>query len=1113
MADTPQGTNADLFDEHKATKLMDLYSRQIGTFGVETMKNLSKLSILIVGAKGVGVEAAKDLILAGPGAVTVHDDNPVEIADLGTNFFFTQELVGKNRAESCIEQLKQLNPYVNVSTHTGPLTDEFLTTFGAILVTDNTPLETVKHINNLCHNHVAKVEVSKEENVPAPILFILAVTNGVTATVFTDFGPQHKITDQSGENARVNSVDNLQIHKDENGTPYLLITVTGGKHGLEEDALVTLSEFEGLPEINELGEQKIVRVYRNTKDEKGNPRSVLILNKIRINHPEIANWKGEYKSGGIITEVKPSKTLPYSTLEKSLENPITESDFPGIVKHPHQEKMFTGRGAQLHFARLALWEFQKRNGSLPKLHDNADAEAVLAIAKEILEKNKQVEGALTVDEIDQDVIKNTALYAVAELPGLTAFLGGVAAQEVVKKFGRYTPLHQWMHTDYFELLKEKVPEDAKPQGTRYDHQISIFGQEFQNTLGKQRWFMVGCGALGCEYLKGLSLMGLGAKGGVLYVTDMDTIEVSNLSRQFLFRRDNVGQYKSTCAANAAKVMNPEMNIISSEISVGPDTENKFDDAFWSGLDGVCNALDNIKAREYTDSKCVFFKKPLLESGTLGTKANTEIIIPHKTPSYSQQEKAPEDDEAIPMCTLRNFPHLIEHCIEWARAAFTDVFVTPPSSFNHFKKDPEAFFADMDKLKEAEALDVLENVYRIVSASEDKGVSMETCIRLAFDFFITQFRDRIQNLIFAFPPDAVKEDLDTGAKVPFWSGAKRFPQAPEFNLEDENQFQFIYNTANLYASVFKIKPIRDVEEFKKVAAASNLQPPRWQPSKSFMAKVQNEVKQEQSAEKKEEIAEHKSDEDAEKVEELKTKLRALKDTKITHLEKAEFEKDDDTNFHIDFITSCANMRAWNYHIKTASRHKCKMIAGRIIPAVATTTAMVTGLVELELYKIILGLDVGKFCNANVNLGISSYELFEPVGPKKKKEEYDVYEMENVIPIPDGWTVWDAVIVDKGDLTVEELVNVFPEVHHGVVVKGLYFLQNAEQPIFVHFPFSAAQKQMVEENKKKKLTQIYTDNFGALPPNRNYILLDGSYESKDGQLCVIPPVRYVFGKSNQ
>jgi len=55
--------------------------------------------------------------------------------------------------------------------------------------------------------------------------------------------------------------------------------------------------------------------------------------------------------------------------------------------------------------------------------------------------------------------------------------------------------------------------------------------------------MIGAGALGCEYLKIFSLMGMGLKTtekGQVMVTDDDQIEVSNLNRQFLFRKENVG---------------------------------------------------------------------------------------------------------------------------------------------------------------------------------------------------------------------------------------------------------------------------------------------------------------------------------------------------------------------------------------------------------------------------------------------------------------------------------------------------------------------------------------------------------------------------------------------
>jgi len=107
-------------------------------------------------------------------------------------------------------------------------------------------------------------------------------------------------------------------------------------------------------------------------------------------------------------------------------------------------------------------------------------------------------------------------------------------------------------------------------------------------------------------VKNFALMGLGtiAPGGV-YITDMDTIERSNLNRQFLFRTEDVGNMKSVTAARAVKKMNPDINIHAHSVRVGAETESLFNDAFWESLDGVVTALDNVEARIYVDQRCIY----------------------------------------------------------------------------------------------------------------------------------------------------------------------------------------------------------------------------------------------------------------------------------------------------------------------------------------------------------------------------------------------------------------------------------------------------------------------------------------------------------------------------
>jgi ubiquitin-activating enzyme E1 len=91
----------------------------------------------------------------------------------------------------------------------------------------------------------------------------------------------------------------------------------------------------------------------------------------------------------------------------------------------------------------------------------------------------------------------------------------------------------------------------------------------QSRLENLRYFLVGAGAIGCEMLKNWAMMGIGSgQAGQITVTDMDRIEKSNLSRQFLFRAEDISKAKSTTAVAAALRMNSSLHAVAHETRVG-----------------------------------------------------------------------------------------------------------------------------------------------------------------------------------------------------------------------------------------------------------------------------------------------------------------------------------------------------------------------------------------------------------------------------------------------------------------------------------------------------------------------------------------------------------------
>ncbi|TDH73614.1 hypothetical protein CCR75_004733 [Bremia lactucae] len=1094
---------------------MDKYSRQIGAFGLETM------------AKGVGIECAKNLILAGPGAITLCDDGITEIKDLGVNFFLTEQDVGHPRAVAVLHKLAELNKMVSVGVHQGPLTEELVAKHNVVVFSHTSRQELVRW-NHFCRQQSPSIG------------FIMCDIRGAFGYAFTDFGDEFKGFDATGEAPITRII--TDITNDEDGTLSILGPDEDGKmHEMpdsDHDGWIEINDVQGMQlktdpsqSINTMPPRRIKfvnkKAFRNGKETE-------VFDAYRLKIGDTSDFM-PYVGGGVLVQHKKTFQVNFKSLEESLVSPVPEGEF-GL--------MFTdgakfGRAEQLHVIMWSLMEFEERHGRFPKPHNDKEAAEVGKIAKQGIQHLSAFtrEGAhkqevMQLEELDEKLVHLAALYSAVELHPLAAFYGGVIAQEVVKFTGKFTPLTQWLHFDAFEVLPDEQPTDAEPIGSRYDHMITAFGLAFHEKLKNIRTFLVGCGALGCEYLKNFAMIGVACgEKGLVTVTDNDRIEVSNLNRQFLFREHNVGQPKSVAATAAVHQMNADLKVKTFEQLVAPHSEDIFNDGFWTDLDVVTNALDNVKARLYVDSKCVFHKLALLESGTLGTKCNVQVVIPYKTQSYADGPKDAEGD-GIPMCTLRNFPSLIEHCIEWSRAQFEDLFVVPSADAKKFVEDREAYLeqvkkATLDnpnsKLVPAAIVQELERLRGLRSTLQmAKGITFEKCVVLAFDLMTRSFRDRILQLIHNFP-----EDHLTNSGQKFWSGAKRFPQAIDtFDPESPLHLNYVRATANILAVCHGIQPPPEQElvaansKWRDPLTFKNLgncyAPPSWKPSNEKIAADAEEIKR-----LEQEKVENSNESDRNELVEILHELETF-DLAGLSFEPADFEKDQDMNFHIDFIYAASNLRAFNYRIREASRHKCKMIAGKIIPAIATTTASVTGLAMLEMLKLIQQKELAAFKDSSNSLGLNMYLMQEPAAPAQAKDEYDVVEMSEVKCKPTGFTKWDSTLIElPADSTLEDFLVQFKEkttlncdlLFHSVAEigntggaeKDVRYRSVSGLMLYDRNAYGKALKDLYADQLNKSLKAFVESRYeGLVDCSRKYIELQTSCSDDDGNVYKVPTV---------
>ena len=385
-------------------------------------------------------------------------------------------------------------------------------------------------------------------------------------------------------------------------------------------------------------------------------------------------------------------------------------------------------------------------------------------------------------------------------------------------------------------------------------------------LSTTRVLMVGAGGIGCELVKNLVLSGFKD----ITMIDLDTIDYSNLNRQFLFRAHHVQRSKALVAREAALEF-PHDDGLAIAAHHGNIKDEQFGFDFFKGFDIVLNALDNVDARRHVNRVCLATGVPSVESGTQGYLGQVRAIVKGVTMCY--ECNPPQPPKSYPICTIRNHPDKPVHCIAWAKELL-------------FKK----LFGGEDT--------------DLVDTSEEADEGGDGAPAPAADAAAE-----------AAPAAAAAPPLQRGEGEAAGAFARRV-----FSTVFCADVHRLLSMEALWKERAPPTPL-EIEKLEMPEAASlhDVDRRAWSVAENaaaFVGSIERFY-----AERGDEVG------------------------------AATFDKDDP--IALDFVTSASNLRGEIFGIERQSRWSVKEIAGNIVPAIATTNAIIAGFIVLEALKVLGG----------------------------------------------------------------------------------------------------------------------------------------------------------------
>jgi ubiquitin-like 1-activating enzyme E1 B len=441
---------------------------------------------------------------------------------------------------------------------------------------------------------------------------------------------------------------------------------------------------------------------------------------------------------------------------------------------------------------------------------------------------------------------------------------------------------------------------------------ATLGEGLVDQILHSQLLLVGAGGIGCELLKNLALTGFRN----VTVIDLDTIDVSNLNRQLLFRSRHVGQPKCVVACAVATQLSIAQPHSTTVITPAAEQQQsvpyiahhgnvcdttQFHAEFVKQYDIVLNALDNVIARRRVNRLCLATSVPLIEAGTTGYLGQvTTIHKPSNTACYECQTQ--ETGKVYPICTIRSTPSAPVHCIVWAKELYKLLFGS--------------------KIEESMLYEQVRGITNETDNRNDDSLDMENDVAISQD---------------VGEPSTYMQSVLT-----FRQFMQQSSEGGDENMPSRVTIQDLGTTLTRNLYVDEIQKQLGMDRYKGSSKKPNVL------SDEVVQACTTTVPPTSRASYKPTDIWTPSQCVAEMIDCLNDVVRG----DYRHSRPTSFAFDKDDMLCMRFVTAASNLRSTVFDIEPIqSFYSAKGIAGNIIPAIATTNAIVAGLQILQCFQVL------------------------------------------------------------------------------------------------------------------------------------------------------------------